>query len=280
MTTDAAAAPNNKSVTKIDALASGTGSYKSLKSNIVDVTTYAFLAQSFAYTGKGQGITLLPGRYKLEVWGAKGGSVLDGTGGNGGYSTGTLNLNAKTAMSVYVGGIGAAGGVGFNGGGYGHIAGGGATHIAKGDKGELKSYASSQGDVYIVAGGGGGGERVYGGTGGGANGGNGDMNYGTLTKAPTGGSQTAGGTPGTSNTFGTGEAGSFGQGGSAKGTPNPSTGSYDAGGGGGGGWYGGGGIPYAGGGGGGSGYIGGVTGGSMQNGVQNGNGAAKITFVE
>ena len=109
---------------------------------------------------------------------------------------------------------------------------------------------------------------------------NGDMNDGTLTKAPTGGTQTAGGTPGVSNTFGVGQAGSFGQGGSAQGTPNPSTGSYDAGGGGGGGWYGGGGIPYAGGGGGGSGFIGGVTGGSMQNGVQNGNGAAKITFVE
>ena len=279
-TVDPWTAPDNKFVTQLDALATGTGSYKNLKSNVVNVTSYAFLSQSFAYTGKGQGITLLPGRYKFEVWGAKGGSVLDGTGGNGGYSTGYVYLLGRSTLSVYVGGIGAAGGVGFNGGGYGHIGGGGATHIALGDRGELKNYASYQGDVFIVAGGGGGGERVLGGTGGGASGGNGDMNYGTLTKAPTGGTQTAGGTPGVSNTFGVGQAGSFGQGGSAQGTPNPSTGSYDAGGGGGGGWYGGGGIPYAGGGGGGSGFIGGVTGGSMQNGVQNGNGAAKITFVE
>lgn len=53
-----------------------------------------------------------------------------------------------------------------------------------------------------------------------------------------------------------------------------------AGGGGGGGWYGGGGgLGSQGSGGGGSGYIGGVSNGSMQNGVREGNGYAKITWM-
>ncbi|MBQ8035755.1 MAG: hypothetical protein IJ268_02065, partial [Proteobacteria bacterium] len=283
MTTNAAAAPSNKSVTKIDALASGTGSYKSLKSNVVDVTTYAFLSQSFAYTGNVQSLALLPGRYKLEVWGASGGYGWEITrGGYGGYAQGTYNLASAGTMYVVVGGQGVVGAGGYNGGGAtGHPGGGGASHIAlNNNKGELKNYVSCQGDVLIVAGGGGGSERCLGGAGGGVTGGNGDVagctsGYAAYTTSTAiGGSQTAGGAAGVNNQ-GTAGAGSFGQGGDGNsrttGDPGP---------GGGGGWYGGGGMPYYGGGGGGSGHLGtGVT-GSMTNGVQNGNGSAKITFVE
>ena len=152
---------------------------------------------------------------------------------------------------------------------------GGATHIAQTTKrGVLKNYASYKSEVLIVAGGGGGSERVTGGAGGGTTGGAGRADYSNLTKAPTGGSQTAGGAYGTSSNNGNGSAGSFGQGGSGNGPT-----SSDGGGAGGGGWYGGGGITYAGGGGGGSGYIGGVTSGSMSSGVRSGHGYATITLT-
>ena len=52
-------------------------------------------------------MTLTPGTYKLECWGAQGGGT-NGTPGKGGYSTGILTLNSPTQLSVYVGGQGTA----------------------------------------------------------------------------------------------------------------------------------------------------------------------------
>ena len=71
-------------------------------------------SKTFNYTGYTQTISLLPGEYKLECWGAKGGDVTYyptsynyiAEGGKGGYSTGVLTLNSSTTIYLYVGGKG------------------------------------------------------------------------------------------------------------------------------------------------------------------------------
>ena len=209
--------------------------------------------------------------YKLEVWGAEGGIGLPspssprGTPGKGGYSHGVKTISANTYIYICVGGVPYNGGGNINGRGG---PGGGATHIASTNRGELKNYSSYKSEVYIVAGGGGGveGEGTVGGNGGGTNGGNSNYNA-------TGGTQTKGGTSVKTSSTDTIINGSFGQGGYGYSTSN------DYGGGGGGGWYGGGGVPVSRAGGGGSGYIGGVTNGSTTSGVQSGNGKALITWM-
>ena len=112
---------------------------------------------------------LYNGTYKLETWGAQGGSY-DSTyiGGYGGYSTGAVYLNAHQNLYVNVGGSGTtvansqvAGG--YNGGGSATTSsvndiagsGGGATHIAK-TSGLLSSLSNYRDNVLIVSGGGGG----------------------------------------------------------------------------------------------------------------------------
>lgn len=63
----------------------------------------------FAYTGTVQSVELPKGKYKLQCWGAQGGSVT-GTyaiaGSKGGYSEGILKLTSKTTLYVFVGGQG------------------------------------------------------------------------------------------------------------------------------------------------------------------------------
>ena len=199
----------------------------------------------------------LSGYYKLEVWGAQGGSYDTSCyGGYGGYSAGTVYLNKNDVLRVYVGGTATSSVGGYNGGGTGSSAvgisgGGGATHIAT-SSGLLSTLSENRGSILIVAGGGGGsfyengtGEFV-GGSAGGYLGNNGlYYNRGV----PYGGSQVSGGVNADSSSIG----GSFGQGGTYT--------SYSAGGGAG--FYGGaaGGTDRAnqgdyGTGGGGSGYIG------------------------
>ncbi|MCC0697558.1 glycine rich domain-containing protein [Clostridioides sp. ES-S-0048-02] len=120
----------------------------------------------FNYTGKGQIVTLPPGKYKLECWGAAGGcasGVPKDSGSRGGYTSGELTLKKETTLYVYVGqdgsdpsNTGISGS--FNGGGGGNVAkGGGATDI------RLNGYTTTQWDAswsipsrIIVAGGGGG----------------------------------------------------------------------------------------------------------------------------
>ena len=227
------------------------------------------------------------------MWGAKGrgGNI----GNRGGYSYGKYSMQKNAAIYVVVGQYGTTHKSGngsmesqaaYNGGGYGQCGGGGATHIATNNRGVLSNYKNYQSEVLIVAGGGGGsegGDDV--GAGGGTNGGNGSKNYPTshpMTKAPTGGTQTSGGTAGES-TEGKAYAGSFGQGGHGTLQAKPMSDAGGGGGGGGGGWYGGGGQTYAGTGGGGSGHLGsslisGTTG--MQSGVNlSGNGKALISWM-
>lgn len=106
------------------------------------------------------------GKYKLEVWGAQGGSYSTYYGGLGGYSYGTISLTKGATLYVYVGGqpvstssTSAAIAGGYNGGGQARVhsysgtttycqAGGGASDIRVGQD---SLYAR-----VIVAGGGGG----------------------------------------------------------------------------------------------------------------------------
>lgn len=200
---------------------------------------------NYAYTGAKQTVTLNPGRYKLECWGAQGGYRSSSSyGGLGGYSVGEISLEKQTTLYVYVGGSGNTGKTngGFNGGGKRstYNGGGGATDIRVGTD---SLYAR-----VIVAGGGGsdGATNKNGMYGGGETGGTATQNYGS---GGGGGTQTAGGTGGNSN------PGTFGQGGEGKAASNGFAGA------GGGGWYGGGGSYPDGsgdddrGGGGGSGFV-------------------------
>lgn len=91
-----------------------------------------------SYTGSKQEITLPAGKYKLKLWGAKGGADAGGDGCSGGYSEGILTLYEPTKLFIYLGGQGkgaATGtGGGFNGGGNAGTsgnsgAGGGASDI-------------------------------------------------------------------------------------------------------------------------------------------------------
>ena len=133
---------------------------------------------NYAYTGEKAEQSLLPGRYRLEVWGAQGGYINSSTyGGKGGFSTGELTLAKETTLYVYVGGAGNTSGQngGFNGGGKRKTrnGGGGATDIRVGAD-----------DLYarvIVAGGGGsyGASSKTGMYGGGESGGSSTESYGT-----------------------------------------------------------------------------------------------------
>ena len=206
------------------------------------------------------------------MWGAQGNTYSKGIAGKGGYAVGYYN--AGNVLYVCCGGKGVC----YNGGGAGQCPGGDATHIAiTTNRGVLANYKNNTSEILLVAGGGGGSNDIgTAGSGGGTNGGSGEqVTYANRTIAgATGGTQSSGGTfPGNLS----GQVivnGSFGQGG--YGSLND-----DRGGGGGGGWYGGGGTPFSGCGGGGSGHINTskITNGSMQSGIQEGNGKALITWM-
>ena len=189
-------------------------------------------------------ILLGPGKYKLECWGAQGGSMESGwtgIGGLGGYASGVLTLTKRTFIHICVGqqgqGYNSSYSVhygGWNGGGdcyAGASGGGGASDIRI-------NYNSIYARVLVAGGGGGSNDHQNGGAGGGLQGGTG-VN-GSATNGE-GGSQTAGGRGWLQGSFGQGAGHSS---------------SYGDGGAGGGGWYGGGkasGNAVAGGGG--SGYV-------------------------
>ena len=208
---------------------------------------------NFDYTGTEQVFTVpQTGTYKIETWGAQGGTGNNDPGGYGGYSKGIISLTQSSSIFINVGSgdlrncettqKGFCKG-GYNGGGDSHFAdyekwggGGGATHVAT-KSGLLTTLESYQNNILIVSGGGGGHYTAdFAGNAGGFIGGSSSdrVNYTTAT----GGTQSTGGN-GSS-------PGKFGQGGSCDGN-NCS--------GGGGGYYGGGGTNAISGGGG-SGYIG------------------------
>mgnify|MGYP005948603493 CR=1 FL=1 len=145
----------------------------------------------YSYTGTVQEVTLPPGRYKLQCWGAQGGNSgsYSGTGSKGGYSEGEITLTEVTTLYIFVGGKGGNGSStslvngGWNGGGgsvgrssynsgntYGisyPACGGGATDIAlvtsgmSYSGGRTNRAAASLLSRCIVAGGGAGGSARY-----------------------------------------------------------------------------------------------------------------------
>lgn len=165
---------------------------------------------TYNYTGAMQQITLQPGTYILEAWGARGG----GYGGYGGYSKGTLTLTKTTTVYIGVGGypIRSSSG-GYNGGGDGYYGGGGATHFATAN-GVLSSLSSNRSAILLVAGGGGASAEYFsGGVGGGANAAGSAGEYYLYGE---GGTLSAGGTGGEARSSwagSAGSAGSFGAGG-------------------------------------------------------------------
>ncbi len=127
--------------------------------------------REFAYTGGQQSITLAAGKYKMECWGAQGGTGgYQGTaGGKGGYTKGEISFISSKTMYVYVGQKGGSNsgiyGVGgsFNGGGGGGkgihnwpggCAGGGASDIRL-ESGVWSNASSLKSRLMIAAGGGG-----------------------------------------------------------------------------------------------------------------------------
>lgn len=184
----------------------------------------------FAYSGDEQTFTVeRDGYYKIQVWGAQGGSYQGRSygGGLGGFAEGVVHLTTNDEVYVYVGGSGDTGGLagGFNGGGAGiaYNGGGGAT--------DVRVEGNTLYHRIIVAGGGGSGGRGpsaalvdygRGGVGGGLEGGHNFVTSG-------GGTQTAAGS----------ENAGFGYGEPARIAGSCSMDSQGIDGSGGGGWYGG-----------------------------------------
>ena len=215
---------NTKKTGETTLTVSGGRKTVTMKVSIVNFTT-----TTYSYTGSVQQVDLPAGTYKLEVWGAQGGSN-GGSGGKGGYSVGILTLSNNTTVYVYVGGTTTSKSGGFNGGGTASSSdrggGGGST--------DIRTVSNSLYSRIIVAGGGGGAyDSAGGGFGGGIEGG-----------AATSGCQGYGGTQTSSGTGHCNSGGGFGIGGNGKSGSTVN--------GGGGGWYGGGGSNGSGGG---SGYV-------------------------
>ena len=190
-------------------------------------------ASYFSYTGDVQ-LFIAPedGYYKVEAYGAQGGTATSLVGGNGAYTSGYIFLNENDTLYVYIGGKGndsTSGTVttfagGYNGGGNGYVSrttvntsgsgGGGATDIRL-VNGTWNDATSLNSRIMVAAGGGGSyydtdgaGYASAGGTGGTLIGnnatqtGNCSSNCATYSY-PSGGTQTSGGVGITSYSNGT-----------------------------------------------------------------------------
>lgn len=161
-----------KSVCDTDAKASWNNDSWSLLINNLNQKTkcnlYFYKGETvfdFDYTGREQAFTVpVSGTYKVELWGAQGGSSYLTVGGYGGYSKGMISLDKNQKIYVNVGGTTNSINGGYNGGGSAangdgdvkiYLGGGGATHIATktGLLSELENYKTN---ILIVSGGGGG----------------------------------------------------------------------------------------------------------------------------
>jgi hypothetical protein len=273
---------------------------------VLPVLSSAQTTQTFSYTGTAQTWVVPPCVFSvtIDAYGAQGNTNDQGVqGGLGGRAQGVLNVTPGQTLTIYVGGGGqVSSNGGYNGGGTGGTSpctqaagggGGGAT--------DIRYPGSTLNDRVLVAGGGGGagGNRVSGcgrgnggGGGGGYYGGGGGAAWPGSTPGanPTGGTQTTGGTGGTSTytaaaPANNGQNGALGlggdggdeltsnQAGSQAGSQGAPGGALLAASG-----------TYAGNfsgqsGAGGSGYIGGVTAGSVTAGVRSGNGEVTITYT-
>ena len=224
-----------------------------------------YLGWVYSYTGTAQTLNAQEtGKYKVECWGASGGSAAYDnhnagyttpvSGGAGGYCSGEINLKA-IPYYIYVGHAGSSyhTETEFNGGGgagsignYFCSSGGGATDFRLTYSSEWSNFESLKSRIMVAAGGGGAQHYLIGSAGGYGGGLTGDSGHYSIADflnssdiLPTGGTQTAGGAGGKTD-INTGISGGFGYGGAGLLSVNH-------GGGGGGGYYGGGGGNYRGG---------------------------------
>ncbi len=136
-----------------------------MKCNLYFVNYSGETTFDFDYTGREQTFTApISGTYRLETWGAQGGSgPTNYIGGYGGYSSGIVTLNENIIVYLNIGGSGSEFYGGYNGGGardnnnwmWRGGSGGGATHIAE-KSGLLSTLQNNLNDILIVSGGGGG----------------------------------------------------------------------------------------------------------------------------
>ena len=112
---------NTKKTGETTLTVSAGGKTATMKVSIVNFTT-----TTYSYTGSVQQVDLPAGTYKLEVWGAQGGTSNNYIGGKGGYSVGILKLESNIVVYICVGSTGGIlsgsndalrGKGGFNGGG-------------------------------------------------------------------------------------------------------------------------------------------------------------------
>ena len=107
---------------------------------------------NFDYTGAEQIFTApVSGTYKLETWGAQGGSTYDYYGGYGGYSSGAISLTENDVAYINIGGSGQVSSEGI----YGGYNGGGSSNKNWGNF-EISRQGSGGGGSLDNAGGGGG----------------------------------------------------------------------------------------------------------------------------
>lgn len=202
------------------------------QTNGVSVDSFIGTNWPIVYQAKPVDFTVpISGDYKIELWGASGGSGNSAAGGKGAYVKGEIFLYKGDILHFYIGGVGSNGSMpssgqlvtsqgGWNGGGsgisyypgsedYGCGAGGGAT--------DVRIEGEDLNARIMVAGAGGGGNTSWysqgyyyysGGAGGSLSGGNGTgwsgYNYGK------GGTQTSGGGGNNPGSFGVGANGSNG----------------------------------------------------------------------
>ena len=127
---------------------------------------------NFSFTGKSEKITLSPGIYLFECWGAQGHSENDPQyGGRGAYVKGILKNKRIRNFYLFVGEYGKSGSQDyvFNGGGAGDRSGGGASDIRLTD-GSWDDFDSLKSRIIVAAGGGGPDSGEKGGPGGTING--------------------------------------------------------------------------------------------------------------
>ena len=155
---------------------------------------------NFSFTGKSEKVTLFPGVYVFECWGAEGFTLDDkNVGGKGAYVKGTILLRKTINFYIFVGEYGRSyyGSYVFNGGGFGQFTGGGASDIRLKD-GAWDDFESLKSRIIVAAGGGGPDTSQGGGSGGGLN--------GIGASHSEGGTQTRGGIGAANGLFGKGGA--------------------------------------------------------------------------
>ena len=120
----------------------------------------------YEYTGREQKISLNPGIYSIECWGASGASISDNVqGGNGSYVFGKIRIDSPRSFYAYVGQKGPkfVSTKPFGDGGFSDFCGGGASDIRL-----IKSnnFESKKSRIIVAAGGGGSDSSDSGGSGG------------------------------------------------------------------------------------------------------------------